>query len=141
MTQNLKYRSGYKYQLIADHSFQMSFAVPEEVEHKFFKIKGADLLVKSDYAWNGADYAIDTKSFIVASLVHDVLFQAFNEGLLNPETTVKFRKGNKIEEMQMGYAINEELVKWAKKNGMPWWRRLYVKLATNAHVKKKFKLN
>ena len=82
------YRSGYEYQLRADYTINLPF-VPDttlDIIEPFytFAINGT-LTVKAGYAWDGASGpAIDTKTFMRGSLVHDVLYQMMREGLLDP---------------------------------------------------------
>lgn len=38
--------------------------------------------IAEGYAWNGANFAIDTKTWMVPSLFHDALYQLIQEGLL-----------------------------------------------------------
>ena len=58
--------------------------------HEYFELRPDGLLlVRKQYAWDGpSGPAIDTKTFMLGSLVHDVLYQAMREGLLSRD----FRK-------------------------------------------------
>lgn len=72
----IRYRAGYKYQLVADYQHEtdipgMSIGTP------FISLSRSGLLtIKAGYAWNGASGpTIDSKSSMRGSLVHDALYQ------------------------------------------------------------------
>ena len=72
----MKYTKGYRYQLVEDYEYVLNFHTRESVELSFIVLVDNRLLIKKGYAWDGASGpAIDTESFIVGSLVHDVLYQ------------------------------------------------------------------
>lgn len=82
----MKYRSGYKYQLAADFTTQTSITAGRDIKIEFIELTATGLLTgKSGYAWDGASgIAIDTKTIMRGSLVHDMLFQLLRMGLLDP---------------------------------------------------------
>ena len=78
----IHYRSGYKYKL-ACYAAVDPIPVPD-FEHDYFKVKSGTLIAYKGYAWDGpSGPTIDTKSFMRGSLVHDALYQAMREGLLD----------------------------------------------------------
>jgi len=100
----MKYRhlKGYKYELletvmvftgIKDEVNQL-FADPEhvgvEIDTRYIALfSNGQLFIKARYAWDGASGpAIDTKTFMRGSLVHDALYQLMREGHLDR----KYRK-------------------------------------------------
>jgi len=90
----MEYKKGYKYQLAEDFQIELdSFTTYEASTTDFIQLWGKTgdyyrsiLLIKKGYAWDGASGpAIDTKTFMISSLVHDALYQLIREGLLNIE--------------------------------------------------------
>jgi hypothetical protein len=72
----MKYRSGYKYQLVEDYQIEtdipgVSIATP------FIVLSRSGLLtIRAGYAWDGASGpTFDSKSSMRGSLVHDALYQ------------------------------------------------------------------
>ena len=84
----IKYKSGYKYQLAEDYSVNVGFypfLLPDEtIETTFIRLAGnGDLTIRKGYAYDGpSGPAVDTKSFMRGSLVHDALYQLMRMGLL-----------------------------------------------------------
>ncbi len=108
----IKYRTGYKYQLAEDYKHQLSFRVPAEGFHShLFHCTGEGVLVIwTNYAWDGASGPTrDTKNSMRASLVHDALYQAIREKSL-PES---FRP-----------LADSEFWLITRQDGMRWWRSL-----------------
>jgi hypothetical protein len=107
------YKSGYKYQLhVADYAPNTIYIGgrkwlrhtllhkvlddPAYVERDFYAIDGGNLYIRHGYAWDGASGpAIDTVDTQRASLIHDVLWQAIEEGVIpeqyRPLTNLEFR--------------------------------------------------
>lgn len=82
----IKYRSGYKYQLASDYVVQLDFAPKKDIQTEFinFNVLGV-LTVKKHYAWDGpSGLTIDTKSSMRASLIHDALYQLLRDRKLPP---------------------------------------------------------
>jgi len=80
----LKYKSGYKYQLVEDYVLDTGWKVISSIETKYISldVEGV-LIVKEGYAWDGpSGPTIDTKNFMRGSLVHDALYQLIREGHL-----------------------------------------------------------
>jgi len=115
MGQILLYRSGYKYQTQWDYSCETGVIPPygRFIGHEYFTLnERGTLWVKQGYAWDGASGpAVDTRNFIVPSLVHDVFYQMMREGLLPQE----YRK-----------SVDELLRKMCHDRGMNGFRSWYV---------------
>ena len=84
----IKYKAGYKYQLAEDYSVNVGFcpflSPDETISTNFIRLAGnGDLTIRKGYAWDGASGpAVDTRSFMRGSLVHDALYQLMRMGLL-----------------------------------------------------------
>lgn len=74
---HIKYRSGYKYQLVEDYRVKVGVIPVRDIDTDFIGLtKQGMLLVKKGYAWDGpSGPTIDTKNFMRGSLVHDALYQ------------------------------------------------------------------
>ena len=79
------FRKGYKYQLAEDFSVQSCIYSGETITTEYIRLsKEGTLVMKTGYAWDGpSGPAVDTKSFMRASLVHDALYQLMREGTLS----------------------------------------------------------
>ena len=88
---SIKYRAGYKYQLVEPYEHQLDFTVgtPDGlgIITDFYELyPDGKLVVKSGYAYDGpSGPTFDTDNFMRGSLVHDVLYQCFREGHLDPK--------------------------------------------------------
>lgn len=82
---HIKYWSGYKYQLAESYTCQTSVFPPNDIFTFFFTLlKDGTIKINEGYAWDGASGpTFDTKSSMRGSLIHDVLYQAMDLGLLN----------------------------------------------------------
>lgn len=92
----MKYKAGYKYQLVEDEITIIPFFPIKDIYTHFINFvchndllegdKGV-LTIKTDYAWDGpSGPTIDTDNFITPSLIHDALYQLMREGHLDPIT-------------------------------------------------------
>ena len=81
---SIKYRSGYKYQLVEDYEVQTNIFPPVDIRTEYINLNTHGLLfIKHGYAWDGASGPTwDTKSSMRPSLVHDALYQLMRMGLL-----------------------------------------------------------
>lgn len=111
----IRYRSGYKYQLVEHYSVEVNIRPAEPIDTDYIALTTAGLLtVKKSYAWDGpSGPTIDTKNFMRGSLVHDALYQLMRDGYL-PET---FRETADIE-----------LHRICREDGMSKFRAWYVLL-------------
>ena len=84
----IRYRSGYKYQLVEEYSVRVVVIPDEDIDTEFFIALSTDgvLVIKRGYAWDGpSGPTFDTKNFMRGSLVHDALYQLMRQGLLLTE--------------------------------------------------------
>lgn len=83
----MKYKDGYKYQLVETEIFRTSIRPGREIETKFLFMSPSGMLsIDAGYAWDGpSGPTYDSKNSIRASLAHDALYQLMRLGLL--ETT------------------------------------------------------
>ena len=81
---NIKYRKGFKYQLMEAVAVQTSVTPFDDIATDFYEILSTGLVViKKGYAWDGpSGPTIDSKTFMRGSLVHDVFYQAMRTGML-----------------------------------------------------------
>ena len=84
------YVAGYKYQLKTNCVFHTHIKPKNTVRNQFIQLFSNGLLfITKGYAWDGpSGPAIDTPSFMQASLVHDALYQLMREGLVD----INYRK-------------------------------------------------
>lgn len=105
----MKYRSGYKYQLVEAERF----FIPELVSRlpfndKFIHLSAGILILEEGYAWDGpSGPTIDTNSSMRGSAGHDGLYQLIRAGHL----TIEDRK------------LSDECMReWFLEDGMWGWR-------------------
>lgn len=120
----MRYRKlkGYKYELMED------VIVPTKINGRvttpYITIIMNVMTIKAGYAWDGASGpAIDTKTFMLGSLVHDAYYQLLREGKLG---YVKKRRK---------YA-DQELRRICLKEGMSKFRAWYVYRAVRMFCEK-----
>ena len=84
------YRAGYKYQLTEDFSVHVNIRCGETITTPYIRLsKMGCLVIKSGYAWDGpSGPAIDSKTYMRASLAHDALYELFRSG----ELSIIYRK-------------------------------------------------
>ena len=72
----------YKFKVEENFSIELPFKIPD-FAHPYASLKDGILSVKRGYAWDGASGpVINTRDTLVASLVHDVLYQAMRLNLI-----------------------------------------------------------
>lgn len=78
----MKYKGGYKYQIVEDYFHRTDICVKEGILTDFIILDRCGILyIKKGYAWDGpSGPAIDTRNFMRGSLVHDALYQLIREG-------------------------------------------------------------
>lgn len=85
MTEKIKYKGGYKYQLQEDYEIQLD-RYPNGSENcdEYLYFSGSGLLtMKKGYCWDGpSGPTIDTSDFMRGSLIHDALYQLIRRGHL-----------------------------------------------------------
>lgn len=84
----IKYRkiTQYKYQLMEYYSVDIAIFPDKKIVQPFFELsETGKLSIRKGYAWDGASGpAINTESFMRASLVHDCIYQMLRLGLIHP---------------------------------------------------------
>ena len=101
----------WKYQLLRDWSTDTNMTGFYINNPMFTLDKNGWLIVRRGYAWDGpSGPTIDTKTFMRASVVHDVFYQLLREGKLPPSRRKQ---------------ADQELVRFAKMDGMNPVRRFY----------------
>ena len=117
----ITYCNNWKYKLAAPHTHCLSISLSDfladipEAERQLLerqslmKVTGESICFNRGYAWDGpSGPTIDTPDAMLASLVHDGLYQALRDGRLDQEA----RK-----------AADVEFLRILKKDGMFWLRR------------------
>lgn len=85
ISNQLKYSSGYKFQLNSDVVVQTTLRPdqPCVIQGYVFLDTDGMLYIYRGYAWNGCTNAPDTDSNLLAGLVHDALYQLMQIGVLD----------------------------------------------------------
>lgn len=80
----IKYKGGYKYQLVEGYHTTVEIFPSSMVRHDYISLTPQGFLsIRKGYAWDGpSGPTFDTKSFMRGSLVHDALYQLIGEGLI-----------------------------------------------------------
>ena len=121
------YVAGYKYQLKSDYYFRTNIKPEDAILTQFITLCTTGLLyIRKGYAWDGpSGPAIDTPSFMQASLVHDALYQLMREGLVD----INYRKDADL----MLYKIAREDGMWSLRALWTYWavRRFAKRAITN----------
>lgn len=122
MYKTAKYKAGYKYQLVRDSAFQ-TVITGFNIDTKFIRLRPNGILwTKNGYAWDGASGpAIDTKTIMRGSLLHDAICQLINEGYLDND-----------KYWNIGI---KEMMKVCKEDGMFLARRWWVSKALKIYGK------
>lgn len=70
----------YKYMVITIFKIKLDSQI-RNFKSKYYEFSNSMLFIKQGYTWDGASGpTIDTSSIMIASLVHDVIYQAIREG-------------------------------------------------------------
>ena len=79
--EKIRYKEGYKYQLVDPYFIQTTITGGEYSIPGYIRLDISGLLyIYRTFAWDGpSDPAMDTKSSLRASLVHDALYQLMGE--------------------------------------------------------------
>ena len=83
---HMKYKkiSAYKYEIKEDITVDLFGDFYTDFSHEYFELKSGKLTIKAGYCYDGCSGpTIDTKSNMLAGLVHDVLYQAIRKKLLH----------------------------------------------------------
>jgi len=83
----IKYRSGYKYQLVEECQVKVSVIPESDIKADFLDLDTDGMLtIKKGYAWDGASGpAPDIRSIMRGSLVHDALYQLMRREFIGKE--------------------------------------------------------
>jgi hypothetical protein len=84
MTDQIKYRAGYKYQLAVSYTVQTNI-IGYSAKTQFLKLHlSGELTIKAGYAWDGpSGPAFDTEDFMRGSLVHDALYDLIRRNIIS----------------------------------------------------------
>jgi hypothetical protein len=84
-TKSIKFKSGYKYQLVESYSVMTPLRPVMDIAVPFIRLLKTGLLeIDAGYAWDGpSGPTIDTGTFMRGSLVHDALYQLIRMELLS----------------------------------------------------------
>jgi hypothetical protein len=87
----IRYKEGYKYQLVEDYTAPTGIIPPQAIMTHFIELSAdGRIAIRADYAWDGpSGPTIDTANFMRGSLEHDALYQLMREGLLPPDYRAK----------------------------------------------------
>jgi len=95
----LKYRhlKGYKYILMQDISIAVDLPDIEQNSanrsYAYISVRDGILTIRKGYAWDGASGPTwDDKTNMLASLVHDAIYQLMREGLLKSDKLHDYRR-------------------------------------------------
>ena len=116
---NFKRICHYKYELLEDVAFitplrisLYSYDVERDENSRWLVLRSCgELLILKGYAWDGASGAMDTRSIMRGSLVHDGLYQLMREGGL----PLSYRK-----------SADKLLRRMCREDGMFWLRAWWV---------------
>ena len=100
------YRDGFKYQTADHFAVVLPFDCPDFEMEPFVCVMNNVMYILEGYAWDGASGAVDTKSIIRGTLVHDAFHEAMRKGLI-PQT---FRAPSDLLFRQM--CIEDKMMKW-----------------------------
>lgn len=118
----IHYKRGYKYQLTKTYQVMTDIRNTQPIRHEFFHLDtNGHLTIFKSYAWDGATGGIDTKDFLMPSLVHDCFCQMINEGLLP---------------RQFRAQADELLYKHCRAKGMSWARAKWIYHAVRFYADK-----
>jgi len=91
MKEKIKYKGGYKYQLVEKYAVKVKVKPDKNIISLYINLnKKGILTIKKGYAWDGpSGPTVDTKTFMRGSLAHDALYQLMRNGFIESE---KWRK-------------------------------------------------
>ena len=80
----IRYRRGYKYQLVNDYRVQTSIMPGSDIETEFVQLDRSGVLtIRHAYAWDGpSGPTFDSANFMRGSLVHDALAGLMRDGYI-----------------------------------------------------------
>ena len=103
----------WKYELDEDETFALDIDTHACVETELWSIKRTIVHVRAGYRWDGpSGPTIDTETAMRGSLLHDVLWQAIEEGLLAP----RFQR---MADRMFRKVLREDGMLWPRRR--LWW--------------------
>ncbi len=83
----IRYRSGYKYQLAEEYQVQVSVKQANDIKRDFIELTPEGMLtIKKGYAWDGpSGPTCDAPNFMRGSLVHDALYQLLRNEVIDEQ--------------------------------------------------------
>lgn len=80
----IKYKEGYKYQIVEDYSVKVGVFPVEKITTEYLELNTAGVLtIRKGYAYDGASGGIDSKNVMRGALVHDCLYQLLRMELIH----------------------------------------------------------
>ena len=96
----------YKFKVEKDLNLKLPISMPD-FEHEYCSVKDGVVYVKKGYAWDGASGPVfNTKNTLVASLVHDVLYQAQRLNLIEHNSTNRKNADENFYELLKYFGVN-----------------------------------
>ena len=96
----------YKFKVEKDLNLKLPVSMPD-FEHEYCSVKDGVVYVKKGYAWDGASGPVfNTKNTLVASLVHDVLYQAQRLNLIEHNSTNRKNADENFYELLKYFGVN-----------------------------------
>ena len=88
MSEQIKYRNGYKYQLAEDYQTRIGIKPEQFILTPWIRLDIDGMIsIVAGYAWDGpSGPTLDTADSMRGSLVHDALYQLMREGHLDAKT-------------------------------------------------------
>ena len=98
----------YKYRLAKGYIQQVDIAIDLSIFTAYIGLDSSGVLdLREGYVWDGpSGPAIDTASFLRASLVHDALYQLMREG----ELSISYRK--QADQIMRQIALDDRMPPW-----------------------------
>lgn len=115
----IAYVDNKKYQLVHDHVVKIGIIPEEKIVKDLIELDTDGILtIKKFYAWDGpSGPAVDTKTLMRASLVHDALYELIRDGFLSED----FRRAadDELERIALKDGVKgtrAEIIHWAVDN-------------------------
>ncbi len=127
----IKYKSGYKYQLVEDYTIQTKIIPSKNIKTDYLELsKDGLLVIKKGYCWDGASGYPDLKTIIRGSLIHDSFFQLLRFNLIEK----RYKK--EADNLLYKCCLKDGMYKWNAKLVL-WGVQKFGKRSTLAKNKKK----
>ena len=96
----------YKFKVEKDVYLKLPVSMPD-FEHDYCAVKNGTIFVNKGYAWDGASGPVfNTKNTLVASLVHDALYQAQRLNLIEHNSTNRKNADENFYELLKYFGVN-----------------------------------